>query len=171
MNFTNARYSAPDGSSIDVLLDHPVHGVIPCTLRADDPLTAGLFAQAKSGSVEPFPAPSLADAQRDKLIEINAAFEAAAAALTAGYPKTETLTWPDQQREAMAWQADGNAATPFLDALAAARGIPRATYIAKTVAKINLFKAASAALVGKRQKLADQIQAATDATQLETVTW
>lgn len=153
-------------------------GKVPFSATAADGEAHGrsLYARAVAGEFGPIaahqaPLVTLADAQRSAVARINAAFETAAAALTAGYPKTETLTWPDQQREAMAWQADNAAPTPYLDALALARGIDRATYIAKTVAKIALFKAGSAALVGKRQKLADQIQAATDATAADAIQW
>jgi hypothetical protein len=102
---------------------------------------------------------------------INAAFNAAAGALTAGYPEAERLTWPVQQSEALAWGADNSASTPFLDGLAAARGIDVAEMRQKTLDQVNLFMQASQQLVGMRQKCMDQISAATDGMQLDAVVW
>lgn len=110
-----------------------------------------------------------------QLAIINGAFERDAAALTAGYPETERLTWMVQQQEAMAWGADAGAATPYLDGLAAARGIDAATMRAKTLQQVQLFMSASQALVGKRQRLRDLIDAVIDgpeaAAQFDAITW
>lgn len=115
--------------------------------------------------------PTLDEQKQRKLDSINAAFEVTAAALTAGYPAAETLTWPDQKTEVVAWLADNDALTPYIDALATAREIDRLDYINKTLTKVSMFRAASAALVGKRQKLADQIQAATNVEELNLIQW
>lgn len=113
----------------------------------------------------------LAQARADKLREINAAFEQAAAALTAGYPRTETLTWGIQQSEALAWLADSAAPTPYLDGLAAARGLPAAEMRTRTAAKVRAFMAASQELVGRRQALEAAVRAAETAAAVERVAW
>jgi len=104
-----------------------------------------------------------------KLAEINTAFEAAADQLISSYPAAEKLTWPIQEKEALAWQADANAATPYLDALATARGISRIDFLNRTAAKVNTFRAASATLVGTRQKYEDQVVAAIDVAAIEAI--
>lgn len=96
---------------------------------------------------------------------VNAAFETAAARLTSGYPNSERLTWPIQESEALAWQANNGTPTPYIDALAAARGLSRTDYLQRTLLKVQAFRAASAAMVGVRQKAMDQIEAADDDVQ------
>lgn len=96
-----------------------------------------------------------------KLAEINSEAQKVANALTSGYPEFEKATWPDQQREALAWGADNSTPTPYLDQLAGFRGIDRVTYIQKTLAKVNAFRSAAAYLAGTRQKYEDRVKAAT----------
>ncbi len=119
----------------------------------------------------PAPEPTLAEAQAAQLVLINASFEQAAQALTAGYPEAERLTWPIQQSEALAWAADSTAATPYLDGLAAARGITPADMRAITLAQVQAFQTSSQGLVGKRQKLRDQINAATTVAAVRAIVW
>jgi len=115
-------------------------------------------------------------ARQRKLAEINGAFEQAAAALTAGYPESERLTWPVQQAEVLAWAADNQVPTPYLDGLAAARGTTPAEMRQLTLNQVQAFMAASQQLVGKRQRLRDAVQAvpagAPDALgQIAAITW
>jgi len=110
-------------------------------------------------------------AKRDKLLEINQAFELSAAQLTAGYPSSEKLTWGIQQSEALAWLADPTSPTPYLDGLAAARGIDPLDMRQRTATKVAAFMEASKRLVGMRQALEAAIEAATDRAQLEQICW
>lgn len=103
---------------------------------------------------------SLAELKAAKLDDINNAASAAAARLTTGYPDFELQTWPDQQREAVAWVANNTSPTPVIDAMAGYRGIDRVLYLQKTAAKVDYFRKASSYLVGTRQKYADQVAAA-----------
>jgi len=118
----------------------------------------------------PPPAP-IAELRAAKLAEINDAFEAAAAVLTVGYPPAERLTWPTQQAEALAWGGNTAAPTPYLDGVAAARGITPEEMRAKTLASVQQFMAASQYLVGVRQALRDAIDAATTAEDLGEIQW
>lgn len=104
-----------------------------------------------------------------KLAEVNTAATTVANTLTAGYPEFEKLTWADQKREALAWVADNTVATPYLDTLAAFRGISRQEYIEKTVSKVQLFQIASAKLVGQRQYYEDQIKIALAAGNVDAI--
>lgn len=139
-----------DGQTYDGL------GPVPAWLHADEP---------------PAPEPTLEEAQAAQLLVINASFETAAQALTAGYPEAERLTWPIQQSEALAWAADNAAATPYLDGLAAARGITPEDMRALTLAQVQAFQAASQQLVGTRQRLRDEINAAATVAAVRAVVW
>jgi hypothetical protein len=102
---------------------------------------------------------------------ISAAFASAAETLTAGYPEAERLTWPTQQSEALAWEANNSTATPYLDSIAAARGIDVRQMRTLTLDQVHAFQTASAQLVGTRQKLRDQIDAATTVSDVQAITW
>ncbi len=110
-------------------------------------------------------------ARQAKLGEINSAFDQAASALTAGYPEAERMTWATQQQEALAWADDENTPTPYLDGLAAARGIPTEEMRQKTLQQTQLFMQASQQLVGKRQKLRDLVYEATTKAELDAIQW
>lgn len=94
-----------------------------------------------------------------------------AAQLTAGYPEPERLTWPAQQAEALALVANPSAATPYLDGLAAARGISPEDMRARTVAAVQAFMAASQMLVGTRQALQDAVAAAESIAAVQAIAW
>ena len=106
-----------------------------------------------------------------KRAEIDKTFCDRAAHLTAGYPEPERLTWPVQQAEALAIIANPAAPTPYLDGLAAARNITPEDMRARTVAVVQAFMQASQVLVGTRQRLQAQIEAAESAAAVESVAW
>lgn len=110
-------------------------------------------------------------AKETKLSGINAAFSADYQALTDGYPEGERLTWPTQQAEALAWGDDPSAPTPYLDGLAAARGITPEDMRQKTLHQTLLFMQASQHLVGKRQRLRDLVHEAQTHEDLEAIHW
>jgi len=110
-------------------------------------------------------------AKEAKLAQINSDFTAAAAALTLGYPEAERMTWATQQAEVMAWEADENAPTPYLDGLAAARGITPEEMRQKTLEQTQLFMQASQVLVGKRQRLRDLVYEAQSPEDLDAIQW
>lgn len=128
-------------------------------------------AEAMAIANPPAPPPTLEEAQAAQLAQINRDFEAAAQALTAGYPEAERLTWPVQQSEALAWAADPNAPTPYLDGLAAARGITPAEMRQLTLDQVNAFMMASQQLVGTRQRLRDEISTAETVEDVRAVVW
>ena len=103
---------------------------------------------------------SLASTKARKLAEINAACDAALAALTACYPSSELLTFDKQEAEARALLADPEAATPFLTPLAAARGLETEELARKVIAKADAFTTASGHVIGLRQKDEDRLKAA-----------
>lgn len=103
---------------------------------------------------------SLANTKARKLAEINAACDAALAALTASYPASELLTFDKQEAEARALLADPEASTPFLTPLAAARGLETEELARKVIAKADAFTTASGHVIGLRQKDEDRLKAA-----------
>lgn len=113
------------------------------------------------------PLPTAAAAITMKLASINASCESEIAAISAGYPASEVLSWPKQEAEARAWPADNQAVTPLLDSLAAARGISKAELAGRIIAKADLFAQLSGAIIGKRQALEDQLDAISDGLRAE----
>ena len=103
---------------------------------------------------------SLANTKARKLAEINAACDAALAALTASYPASELLTFDKQEAEARALLAGPEAVTPFLTPLAAARGLETEELARKVIAKADAFTTASGHVIGLRQKDEDRLKAA-----------
>jgi len=114
---------------------------------------------------------SLAQARAEKLRQINQAFRDAASELTAGYPAEETLTWGIQQSEALAWQANSSAPTPYLDGLAAERGIDVLDMRQRTLNKVLQFMSASQVLVGVRQRLEHEIEDAQTVLEIDAISW
>ena len=112
---------------------------------------------------------SLASTKARKLAEINAACDAALAALTASYPSSELLTFDKQEAEARALLADPEAATPFLTPLAAARGLETEELARKVIAKADAFTTASGHVIGLRQKDEDRLKAAQTVEDVATI--
>ncbi len=108
------------------------------------------------------------------LARINAAYQAAVKAMTRGYPEQEVGSWAKQEAEARAWLIDGNAATPWIDGAAVARGMNKAELVDRIIANAARFAPAYGQLTGKRQKLRDQIAALGEhptQQQLEAIQW
>lgn len=110
-------------------------------------------------------------AVKAKLGEINAAYEQEMSAIKAGYPLSEVLSWDKQEAEARAYQADSNAATPFIDALATERGMAKAELVSRIMAKVDMYEQTVGMLTGKRQRLEDQVLAAQTVEGVSAVTW
>ncbi len=136
-------------------------------MRAGPPLRGMVWSLPEKAWVEVRPLNAVKQA---KLAEINKAFQVAAAGLMAGYPEAERLTWGVQQSEALAWSIN-ESPTPYLDGLAAARGLDPLLMRQKTLAKVQAFMDASQALVGTRQRLEDAVNTAADASSLSTISW
>lgn len=107
----------------------------------------------------PGPVTTLEEARAAKLAEINAACQAALAALTPTYPERELLTFDKQEAEARAYQADSGASVPLLTSLAAGRGISVDDLAGRVIAKADAFTTASGWLIGQRQRLEDTLDA------------
>lgn len=102
----------------------------------------------------------LAEARAAKMDEVNAAYEAAVAVYTGPYPVSEQRLFDKQELEAIAWQANNEAVTPFLDALAAGRQMEKSAVVDKILNKAAPYSAATGYFTGLRGRYKDQINAA-----------
>lgn len=86
-------------------------------------------------------------------------------------PPDEVATWDVQKQEAEAYMTDNTTPTPFLSALAEARGVSLFWLVNKVIDKSSLFSVASGTITGKRQALEDRIKSAQTREELEQITW
>jgi len=100
---------------------------------------------------------SLADVKLIKQAEIDAEFETAIQSMTSGYPQAERESWMTQEIEAQGYPKNP---TPLLDGLASARGVPVADIVKRVLINAAAFKAASSAIIGKKQSRTDALNAA-----------
>ena len=82
--------------------------------------------------------------------------------IAAGYPLSERESWPVQTEEARALETDPAAATPWIDAAAAARGLDRLVLAERIRAKNDAYRQVHGLLTGTRQRIEDQIDATAD---------
>jgi hypothetical protein len=82
--------------------------------------------------------------------------------IAAGYPLSERESWPVQTEEARALESDPAAATPWIDAAAAARGLDRLVLAKRIREKDDKYRQVHGLLTGTRQRIEDQIDAAAD---------
>ena len=101
---------------------------------------------------------NLTDKAEKKRKAALAGADAAVAGYMALFSEVERSTFPKQQAEVEAFEADANAATPTLDALAQARGISREEQLARAKAKVDAFVPLSACIIGTQQKYEDQVK-------------
>jgi len=122
---------------------------------------------------------TISDAINDAHQRVRDGFDGAIALLTAGYPAKEVDTWPEQEAEARTYTADNTAVVPLLEGLEAMQPVPdvaarAASIIAKAdamrlavegivgqpiIVPGSTYDACMAALVGRRHRLKDQINA------------
>ena len=114
----------------------------------------------------------LEQAKAVKLAEINRAAQACIdqAAGLDKVPQFEVATWTIQALEAKAWHADNAAATPALNAIADARGIPAEALKQKAYEKSVKFELLTAHVAGLRQAAEDKIRAAQTVDDVQAVT-
>lgn len=79
--------------------------------------------------------------------------------LLAGYPQTEIESFYRQEKEALAWQANHNTATPMLSQIARVRGVPLEILIEKVIEKSAQFAVAIGIIIGQRQAFEDRLLA------------
>lgn len=113
--------------------------------------------------------PDLAVVKQQALDELVHIFEERANVIAGRYPWFERDTWQDQEREALAYQADPNAPAPLLTGIATQRGITVAELAQRVIANAAAWRAIAPDLCGQRQAAADQINAATTVEQIRAI--
>lgn len=86
------------------------------------------------------------------------------------YPSTEVESWAKQEKEAREYLADNNSPAIIVRAIASARGVPVGLLAQKIVEKADQYGMVVGNLIGTRQMLEDQINAATEET-IDSITW
>lgn len=100
-----------------------------------------------------------------KQVNISMAGQALAYIVNA-YPEAERISWDKQEQEALRYQADSEAPTPMLTAIATAREIPLPELVARVLANADAFIALSGNVFGLRQRYEDQIDGAESLAEL-----
>jgi hypothetical protein len=86
------------------------------------------------------------------------------------YTSEEINTFTIQETEALAYTADNNASTPFINSIASNRGIDRTLLIDKIINNSAAYRLAVSTEIGKKQKVFDRLQATT-LTEINNVAW
>ncbi|KCV33987.1 hypothetical protein L504_2166 [Bordetella bronchiseptica F2] len=127
--------------------------------------------------VDPATLRSLDEVKAAKLAEVNAAAEAFVREISGidKYPEFEQKTWPTQEAEAVAWFAVDEAhrapaLVPWCAHAATRREISLADFMNRVQAKVTAFRTLTADVSGDRQRLEDQIMAATEVSQVDEIT-
>lgn len=124
--------------------------------------------QAKAAELA---AAELETAKRTKLLTLNSAAQSYIDRVSGAdiLPAYEVQSWALQGLEAKAWAADNAAATPILDGIAAARGIPADVLKAAALRKTLAYESLCAHIAGQRQAFETRINRAADEAALEAV--
>ncbi|MGP9664041.1 hypothetical protein ACT3TY_05365 [Halomonas sp. AOP22-C1-8] len=127
----------------------------------------------------PPPPASLDTLVVDAIRRVNAGYSSSMAQILNEYPDAETLSFDKQEREAREWHIwydpKGNnsqgsePATPYIDAMLAERPIGKTELVIRIITKANAFVAAHGSATGRRQRLEDDIKAALEAKDRETL--
>ncbi len=116
-------------------------------------------------------AEQLQAAKLQKLAGASAACDAALAQLSQSYPAGEIQSWPQQVKEADAFAVDPDSPTPLLSAIAASRGLELLDLVGRVHAMAEAYAELSGGLIGHRQAIEDQIDAANTLAELEAIAW
>lgn len=87
------------------------------------------------------------------------------------YLPEERDSWATQHAEAAAFRADANVPTPLIDAIVAARQIPKETLVGYIEKNAILYRVAAGNILGIQQRLLDQVWAATTVEEIDAINW
>ena len=92
--------------------------------------------------------------------EIISAYKQAMAPIKANYTDEDISSFPTQEAEAKAWDADNTAETPLLDYMLANRPtVDKATLVSRILQNAVVYKQIAGPAIGKKQYLEDQLYA------------
>lgn len=106
--------------------------------------------------------------------EIRRAADAEAASYRRGYSVSEQETWAKQEKGAKDLSIDPESTTTeanWVKLLAQTRGLTVTQQVEKILAAVEIANYAAALILGKQQKLEDQIKSATSISEVESITW
>lgn len=96
----------------------------------------------------------------NKQSEIVQKFKAAMSPITNIYTDEDIASFPTQEAEAKAYQADSNSPTPFIDGLLANRPtVDKATLVQRIIDNASTYKAVAGPAIGKKQHFEDLLYA------------
>lgn len=103
---------------------------------------------------------SIEDLLNNKQSEITQKFKQAMSPITGIYTDEDIASFPTQEAEAKAWQADNTAATPFIDGLLANRpSVDKAMLVQRIIDNANTYKSVAGPAIGKKQHYEDLLYA------------
>lgn len=110
-------------------------------------------------------------AQSNKMTDLNRVAQSIVnqAAGTDKLPEFEVQSWTLQAAEAKAWAQNPEIATPILDQIAAARGVPADVLKRAALRKTQQYEALTALVAGQRQALQTRIEAAKTLDELNAI--
>jgi hypothetical protein len=92
--------------------------------------------------------------------EITQKFKAAMSPVTSLYTAEEIASFPTQEPEALAWQADNTAPTPLIDLIVAERAsVDKPTLVQRIIDNAADYKTVAGPAIGKKQDFEDQLYA------------
>ena len=115
--------------------------------------------------------PTLEEVKTAKCIEIRASAAGAMESLAAPYLPQERESWDTQFKEATEWLADNGASAPMIVAMASNRGITVADLVAKIMENAHLYRDAIGAMLGKQQRLLDEVATAETVEAVNAIAW
>ena len=115
--------------------------------------------------------PTLEEARAEKYAELRSTAARSMLGLAAPYLSQERESWDTQFKEATEWLADNSASVPMIAAMASNRGIPITEMVAKIMENANLYRDAIGAMLGKQQRLLDDVAAATTVEAVNAIAW
>ena len=96
----------------------------------------------------------------NKQAEIVQKFKTAMSPITGIYTDEDIASFPTQEAEAKAYQADSNSPTPFIDGLLANRPtVDKATLVQRIIGNATTYKAVAGPAIGKKQHYEDLLYA------------
>ena len=95
-----------------------------------------------------------------KVNEVLASYKQAMLPIKANYTDEDIASFPTQEAEAKAWDADNNVPSPLLDYMLANRPtVDKATLVSRILQNAVIYKQIAGPAIGKKQHLEDQLYA------------
>lgn len=115
--------------------------------------------------------PTLEEVKATKCIEIRSSAARAMESLAAPYLPQERESWDTQFKEATEWLVNSNASVPMIAAMTGNRGITVADLVGKIMENANLYRDAIGVMLGKQQRLLDEVNSAAAVEAVNAIVW